>query len=103
MPRKYTRIIDEVNSVKQSLSYLTYVDLIYKNGEYHFDRVRKKSTKIPNLPEDRDSLLWKILAKKKHQTPKSLFEIYQNALKFPLKKKIKKQQKKVVLQKYKRK
>jgi hypothetical protein len=42
------------------------------------------------LTEEKDSLLWKILAKKKHQTPKSLFEIYQNALKFPSKKKIKK-------------
>lgn len=76
--------------------------MIYKNGEYKFDWIKKKPTKIADISDDKESLLWKILAKKKHQTPKSLYEVYQNALKFPIKKKIKKKIKRVFIQKHKK-
>lgn len=88
LPRKYSRIIDEVNSIKEGVGFISIIELIYNNGQFHLSKIKRHHNKHLKVNEDRDSIIWKLLAKKKHQTPKSLFEVYQNALRFPQKKKI---------------
>lgn len=40
-PRKYSRIIDEVNSIKQGLKFISIIELIYSEGQYRLEGIRR--------------------------------------------------------------
>lgn len=41
LPRKYSRIIDEVNSIKEGVGFISIIELNYIDGQFHFGKIRR--------------------------------------------------------------